>query len=280
MLTGRPGGYQLHYDGRGLFYEDWPAQRTLYGPDGTQAGDVKSHGFVPVPGSRHPNGSMLPDGAGQRRAGRRAAVGLPAYTEALLADQEGLGHHSGKLRPHHGQRPEQRAVRPEEDAVLRESCSTRTTPNCTGASTRPTTEFPDPLDEEEVRDTVLRIKGWRRHGHYNPEPMEHAPEEDVSAGSETLRQTEEPGPSGPPKEKRGGKVVKKSSALREAGPPKRLDPVHRVESEAAGRARQAPPVAATGGMLRKGTWELYEDLAATAIENLKADALLAQAEGT
>ena len=65
--TASPGGYQLHYDGRHLLHDDWPTQRTLYSPDGTQAGDVKSHGFVPAPGSIHPNGTryrMAPGSGG------------------------------------------------------------------------------------------------------------------------------------------------------------------------------------------------------------------------
>ena len=118
VLTGRPGGYQLHYDGRGLSYEDWPAQRTLYGPDGTQAGDVKSHGFVPVPGSRHPNGSIYRMAPGSGGPGDEPQW-LPAYTEALLADQEGLGHHSGSYSRTTGSGRNNALYELEEAAVLR-----------------------------------------------------------------------------------------------------------------------------------------------------------------
>ena len=43
--------------------------------------------------------------------------------------------------------------------------------------------FLQPLLDREIESTVLKLKGFKRHAHYNPAPLEMA-DPDVSAGSE------------------------------------------------------------------------------------------------
>ena len=50
--TGRPGGRHHIFDGEGITPEDWPVQHHF------SWGDVKARGFVPYPGSVHPNGAV------------------------------------------------------------------------------------------------------------------------------------------------------------------------------------------------------------------------------
>lgn len=163
VLTGRPGGYQLHYDGRFLLPGDWPTQRTLYGPDGAQIGDVKSHGFVPCPGSIHPNGTRYRMAPGSGGLGDELPW-LPAYTRALIEDQEALGRHSyGSF--------DRGATGSGRNNELYELKKKLFYEEGLGEGDRElhrrvyeaNDQFETPLDEEEVRLTVLQHKGWKRH---------------------------------------------------------------------------------------------------------------------
>jgi hypothetical protein len=178
---------------------------------------------VPVPGSRHPNGSiyrMAPDSGGPGDEPRW----LPAYTEALLADQEGLGHHSGSYARTTGS-GRNNALYDLKKYLFYQEGLDEDDPEMRGRIYEANDQFPEPLDDDEVEYTVLRIKGWKRHGHYNPEVLEYA-DLDVSAGSETSVQKEDLD-----KAIKASRDVKKCSDLREAGPPKRLDTVRRVEAK-------------------------------------------------
>ena len=121
VLTGRDGGIQYYYDGRHLSRGDWPGQRTLYAADGvTKVGDVKSNGFVPVPGSIHPNGRKYRLGPDSARGFEHALPWQPEWTERLYADQEEAGRRRPRLPADRGRRQEQLPVRLEEvQAVLR-----------------------------------------------------------------------------------------------------------------------------------------------------------------
>lgn len=172
--TGRSGGYRLHYDGRGLSYEDWPGQRPLYAPDGTHVGDIKSCGFVPVPGSRHPNGNFYQMAPEAGREGDELPW-LPGYNAAIDADQEGLGRGcSGVDRgaAGYGRNCELYELK---KRLFREEMIDEDDPRMAERILAANAEFRVPLREAEVWHTVLKIKGWVRHGHYNPEVLDWAP---------------------------------------------------------------------------------------------------------
>jgi hypothetical protein len=271
VLTGRPGGYQLHYDGRGLLYDDWPTQRSLYNPDETQVGDVKSHGFVPVPRSRHPNGCLYQMAPGSGGPGDEPRW-RPEWTQAVIADQERLGHHSANYARTEGSGRNNALYALKKHLFFEEGID-EDDPEMHRRCYEANSLFPVPLDEEEVRDTVLRIKGWERHGHYNPEVLEYA-DLDVSAGSEISVQKEDLD-----KAIKASRDVKKCSDLREARPPRRLDTVRRVEAKL--KAEQnAHPKSVDWFGAPLGARELYSDLAAMGIESLKAGAPLAQLDAS
>jgi hypothetical protein len=130
-----------------------------------------------------------------------------------------------------------------------------------------------PLDEEEVRETVLRIKGWWRYGCFNPVPLEYA-DPDVSAGSETFGLKEDVD-----KAIQASRDVKKRSDLRKAGPPRRLDTVRRVEAKLKAEQDTHPRSIDWFGA-PPGAMELYSDLADLGIESLKAGAEFAQLDAS
>lgn len=182
VLTGRPGGYQLHYDGRHLAYDDWPTQRSLYAPDGTQAADVKSHGFVPVPGSVHPNGTRYRMAPGSGGLGDELAW-QPEWTQALIADQEGLGRHCGRAADYSRITGDGRnnALYSLKKQLFYEEMIDEDDPEMARRIFEANDRFPEPLKQREVEHTVLRRKGFKRHGHFNPEPMEYADDSEQPA---------------------------------------------------------------------------------------------------
>ena len=190
--TGRPGGRQYYYDGRLLLPADWPTQRSLYAPDGTQVGDVKSCGFVPCPGSVHPNGRLYRLGEGSARGFEHMPPFLAAYTQALIADQEGLGRHcsgvdrgaSGSGRNNELYELKRRLFY---DEMLDED-----DPEMARRIHAANASFAEPLPDSEVEHTVLKIKGWRRHGHFNPAPMDYADDLDITADPEAGPEPEQP----------------------------------------------------------------------------------------
>jgi hypothetical protein len=75
-------GFHLHFDGRRLTKEQWPLQGHIYDADGAMVGDLKSNGFTPMPGTRHPSVfvySIAPD------SGRTEASWDPAWGELLAS---------------------------------------------------------------------------------------------------------------------------------------------------------------------------------------------------
>ena len=290
--TGRPGGYQLHYNGRGLAWEDWPAQRPLYAPDGTHVGDLKTCGFVPVPGSRHPDGGFYQMGAGAGGEGDELPW-LPGYKAEIDADQEGLGHRcSGVDRGAEGwgRNCELYALK---KRLFREEMIDEDDPRMAERILAANEEFRVPLLESEVWHTVLKIKAWVRHGHYNPEPLTYA---DLYPGGAPGGQAPQPagrdvcpgsGISVPKEEVKedldraiqASRYVKKCSDLRKAGPPKRLDTVARLQAKL--KAEQdAHPRSADWAAAPPRSMEVYLDLAELATGALEAGAQYAQADAS
>ena len=279
VLTGRPGGFQLHYDGRSLAYGDWPVQRGLYAPDGAKAGDVKSHGFVPVPGSIHPNGTRYAMAPGSGGLGDELAWD-PAWTQALIADQEGLGRHCygvNRGATGAGRNNELYALK---KRLFYDEQLDEDDPELIRRIFEANEEFAEPLHEREVQHTVLRRKGFKRHGHFNPEPMEYADEDtcdgtgqpDVPAGSEILGREEDL-----EEVIQAHRYVKKLADLRRPSAPQRLDTVRRVEAKLKAEADPHPWSLDWAGA-PEGTRDLYEDLGEAGIESLKAGAELAQVD--
>ena len=270
VLTGRDGGIQYYYDGRHLSRGDWPGQRTLYAADGvTKVGDLKSNGFVPVPGSIHPNGRKYRLGPDSARGFEHALPWQPEWTERLYADQE----EAGRRRPA-GYRQTEGDGRNNflyelKKKLFKEQGLDQDDPELHRLIYEANQQFDVPLDEEEVRETVLRIKGWRRYACFNPVPLEDA-DLDVSAGSEISVQRKEID-----KAIKASRDVKKRSDLRKAGPPKRLDTVRRVEAKLKAEQDTHPRSIDWSGA-PPGAMELYSDLADLAIESLKAGAEFAQ----
>ena len=54
----RGDGFHVIVDARHISPDKWPTQGAYYGADGLKAGDIKSMGFIPVPGSRHWTGEL------------------------------------------------------------------------------------------------------------------------------------------------------------------------------------------------------------------------------
>lgn len=148
VLTGRPGGYQLHYDGRHLAPEDWPRQGPIPG------GDCKSAGFVPCPDSRHPNGTLY----------RAAGTGNPLWwdPEWLPRMEEARGRDIARRSytgtPGSGRNNALLALKAR---LFREEGWFEDSPELIDAVLEANQEFEEPLDEAEIFATVLRNKGWK-----------------------------------------------------------------------------------------------------------------------
>jgi hypothetical protein len=274
VLTGRDGGIQYYYDGRHLLPGCWPGQRTLYGPDGiTAVGDCKSTGFVPVPWSIHPNGRTYRLGPDSARGFEHALPWQPEWAERLDADQE----EAGRRRPA-GYRQTEGDGRNNflyelKKKLFYEQGLDQDDPELHRLIYEANQQFDVPLDEGEVEYTILRIKRWKRHGHFNPEPLQMAGP-DVSAGSKTFGLKEDVD-----KATQASRDVRKRSDLRKAGPPKRLATVRRVEAKL--KAEQdTHPLSIDWFGAPPGAMELYSDLADLSIESLKAGAEFAQLDAS
>ena len=143
----------------------------------------RSNGFVPVPGSIHPNGRKYRLGPDSARGFEHALPWQPEWTERLYADQE----EAGRRRPA-GYRQTEGDGRNNflyelKKKLFKEQGLDQDDPELHRLIYEANQQFDVPLDEEEVRETVLRIKGWRRYACFNPVPLEDA-DLDVSAGSE------------------------------------------------------------------------------------------------
>ena len=57
-LSERGSGFHILVDARGIPPELWPGQGEIRGANGLHAGDIKSNGFIPVPGSHHYSGEL------------------------------------------------------------------------------------------------------------------------------------------------------------------------------------------------------------------------------
>jgi hypothetical protein len=110
-------------------------------------------------------------------------------------------------------------------------------------------QFDEPLDESEVEHTILRPKGFRRHGRCNPEPPAMA-EPGVPAGSEVSVPKEDL-----EKVITAHREVKKRSDLSKPKYPRRLDTVARVEAKLRAEA-DAHPWSLDWAHAPDGTWDL------------------------
>ena len=197
QLTGRGGGRHYFYDGRHLARGDWPGQRALYAADGvTMVGDVKSAGFVPVPGSIHPDGRRYQLAPDSRRGFEHALRWQPEWTAALNASQVLAGHLPAGYRKTTGP-GRNNFLYALKKRLFFERFLDEDDPELHRIVHQANAEFDEPLDEEEVRHTVLRVKGWKRHGHLGP-PLEYAdPEEPAGPGIFVPEEDLEQGHNGP-----------------------------------------------------------------------------------
>jgi hypothetical protein len=255
-------GDHYYYDGRGLAPDDFP----VHGP--VSCGDLMSAGFVPEPGCPHPKGGRYElDSAG------KLPKWLPEYTEAVRSNREAMGRRPGGSYEHTKGAGRNNALYDLKKKLFYEELLDEDDPELHRRIYAANQMFPVPLDEEEVRVTILRIKGWKRHGHFSWAELEYA-DPDVSAGSEISVQRKEID-----KAIKASRDVKKCSDLREAGPPRRQDTVRRVEAKL--KAEQdIHPRSIDWFRAPPGAMELYSDLADLGIESLKAGAEFAQLDAS
>lgn len=164
MLTGRPDGRQHFYDGRGLAYEDWPRQGSIYDAAGEQIGDVKSRGFVPAPGSIHPNGSLYLWAPGSEHG--ELTLFRPEYTRAIREWREA---HPGLHRTAGGSYERDAGSYGRNDALyeFKKELFYRygldeDDPEMARRIFVRNRQFPVPLSEAEIRATILQPKGLKR----------------------------------------------------------------------------------------------------------------------
>jgi len=163
VLTGRPGGRQYHYDGRGVPFGWWPVQGCIYNSAREQIGDIKSRGFVPLPGSVHPNGTVY------RPAPGAGSEPPPWYAEYTGAIQAWRHEHPGPCSGGGGSYDRGGGGSGRNDALLafkKELFYQRgldeDDPELHRLVLERNQQFAVPLDEREVWATVLRIKGYKR----------------------------------------------------------------------------------------------------------------------
>jgi hypothetical protein len=164
VLTGRDGGIHYYYDGRHLSRSDWPGQRTLYAADGvTKVGDVKSNGFVPAPGSINPNGREYRLGPDSARGFDHMLPWLAEWTGWLDADQEAAGRRRPASWASTTGSGRNNLLYQLKKRLFWEEGLDEDDPEMHRRIYEANDQFDVPLDEEEVRLTVLKTKGWKRH---------------------------------------------------------------------------------------------------------------------
>jgi hypothetical protein len=254
VTSGRDGGRHFHYDGRGLSYEDWPVQGPIPG------GDIKSAGFVPMPGSKHPSGRFYgADGRGSEELWTPGFTRLVEAERAAMDMQRGGSYAGDGL--HYGRNNTLLSYKKHLFHVLSVD---EDDPEMAALVLERNAEFEFPLSEAEVRSTVLRRKGWRRG--WTAGRIDYGDDDPDTAGQPVLMPETEGNTS--------GLVASKTSDLRGSSDCQELRPWTTVRQgeakEKAEHNRENP---------RSVDWDLAPALAMVLYEILCALGLRALQEG-
>ena len=159
VSTGKPRGRHYVFDGRHLTREQWPVQRNYWG-----MGDIKSHGFCAAPGAEHPSGRMYKLDRPAQPAHWGADWGR-LLDEAWAARGRGTSGHGGGSDGGEGDGRNCELYDLKKQLFYQQGID-EDDPEIAERILAANAEFAVPLRESEVWNTILKIKGWRRHGHH------------------------------------------------------------------------------------------------------------------